>query len=306
VDEYRIDSHKLMYHVPRVNDWLTGKDIYPIYCEVGLTDICNQRCIFCGLDYMHTDPHVLETKPVKRLIGDAAKRGLKSIMFAGEGEPLLHKDCSLFIHHAKKCGVDVALVTNGALMDKRFLEESLSELTWIKISLDAATASSYRSIHGVKGDEFARVVDNIQRAVSVRKRMGLPVTIGVQLLLLNQNYREVCLLAQKAKKWGVDYLAVKPYSKHPLSRNNLASDLDYSYSAPPALTLRVRYQRRWLLKKYVGRFSKYCLSRSQDRQRPPAQTHSVRTSGAISRFVCVHSYALPRIYYGYPFRSHLL
>jgi len=29
MDKYRIDSHKLMYHINRVNDWLKGKLIYP-------------------------------------------------------------------------------------------------------------------------------------------------------------------------------------------------------------------------------------------------------------------------------------
>ena len=34
MDEFRIDSHKLMYHVGRVNDWLKGSDVYPVYMEV--------------------------------------------------------------------------------------------------------------------------------------------------------------------------------------------------------------------------------------------------------------------------------
>jgi len=34
MDEYRIDSHKLIFHVDRVASWLKGADIYPIYMEV--------------------------------------------------------------------------------------------------------------------------------------------------------------------------------------------------------------------------------------------------------------------------------
>ena len=32
VDKYRIDSHKLIYHIPRVNSWLNGENIYPKEC----------------------------------------------------------------------------------------------------------------------------------------------------------------------------------------------------------------------------------------------------------------------------------
>ncbi len=33
MDKYRIDSQKLMFHVPRINDWLNGETIYPLYME---------------------------------------------------------------------------------------------------------------------------------------------------------------------------------------------------------------------------------------------------------------------------------
>ncbi len=52
MDEYGIDSHKLMFHVPRVNDWLQGKTVYPIYIEIAPAGGCNHRCTFCAVDYI--------------------------------------------------------------------------------------------------------------------------------------------------------------------------------------------------------------------------------------------------------------
>ena len=46
-----IDSHKLMYHPERVAEWKEKGDCYPIYVEIGLTNVCNHKCIFCGLDW---------------------------------------------------------------------------------------------------------------------------------------------------------------------------------------------------------------------------------------------------------------
>ena len=51
-DKYKIDSHKLMYHVHRVSDWISHENIYPIYVEISPTGTCNHRCIFCSVDFM--------------------------------------------------------------------------------------------------------------------------------------------------------------------------------------------------------------------------------------------------------------
>ena len=92
MDDYRIDSHKLIYHVDRVHDWMKGKDIVPIYMEISPCGSCNHRCIFCALDYLGYDPVFLRTDVLKKFIFDISRSGVKSLMYAGEGEPLLHKD----------------------------------------------------------------------------------------------------------------------------------------------------------------------------------------------------------------------
>jgi len=52
IDEFRVDSHKLIYHPERVSQWLNGEIIYPLFCEVGPASACNSRCYFCAFDYV--------------------------------------------------------------------------------------------------------------------------------------------------------------------------------------------------------------------------------------------------------------
>src|SRR3990167_3007073 len=106
MDKYRIDSHKLTYHVSRVNDWLEGKVTYPIYMEISPSGACNHRCTYCGLDFMEYKPRLLDTHLLKERLSELGRLGLKSVMYGGEGEPFLHCDMAELINHTKKSGVD--------------------------------------------------------------------------------------------------------------------------------------------------------------------------------------------------------
>lgn len=227
MDTYRIDSHKLIYHPKRVSDWLEGKDVYPIYIEITPYGSCNHRCIFCALDYLGYKPLRLDTKVLKRFIRDIALRGVKSIMFAGEGEPLLNKDLPEIVKYAKAQGLDASITTNGVLLSKDIIKKALPSLSWLRISLNAATAKTYSFIHGTSPGDFDTVIKNMKVAVCIKNKKGYPCTIGAQLLLLNENYKEAPRLAKILKDIGADYLIIKPYSQHPLSINRLKPELDY-------------------------------------------------------------------------------
>ena len=116
-DGLRIDHHKLLFHVDRVSDWLKSERIYPLYMEVSPAGSCNHRCVFCGLDFMGYQPRFLDADLLKTRLTEMGSLGLKSIMFAGEGEPFLHRRMVEIILHAKEqSGIDVAVTTNGVLM----------------------------------------------------------------------------------------------------------------------------------------------------------------------------------------------
>lgn len=228
MDKYNIDSHKLVYHVKRVNDWLEGKNIYPIYAEISPTGACNHRCVFCGLDFMEYKPRFLDKELLNKRLFEMGSFGLKSIMYAGEGEPLLHKEIGDIILCTKKAGIDVAVTTNGVLLNKKLVDKTLGSIEWIKISINAGTKETYSKIHGTNPNDFDRVVDNLRYAVRARAENSYKTVIGMQLLLLPDNWQEVELLAEKAKEIGLDYLVIKPYSQHLLGKSTEYKNVKYS------------------------------------------------------------------------------
>jgi len=226
-DIYRIDGHKLMYHVDRVNDWLANKPIYPIYMEVSPSGACNHRCVYCGPDFMGYQKRFLQTDVFKDRLAELGELGLKSVMYAGEGEPFLHKDLGELVCHTSNCGIDVAITTNGTLLQTQSLEQVLAATEWIKVSIDAGTANTYARIHRTREDDFDRVIANMTEAARLRDKQGYRCVLGMQLVLLPENCREAVPLAELAADIGMDYLVVKPYSQHPLSKTQQYRDIKY-------------------------------------------------------------------------------
>ena len=234
-DKFAIDSHKMSLHPVRIAKWLEADDdweklkkIYPVYVEVSPYGGCNHRCTFCALDYMGYENVGLKFDVLKNTITNMAQHGVKSVMFAGEGEPLLFKDLDLIVEHAKKVGIDTSLTTNFVPLNKSNIHRCVESCSWIKVSLNAGTAKTYAAIHQTKEIDFQRVTNNLKYALEYRKKNNLKCTIGVQMLLLPENKDEAKVLAQKCKEIGTDYLVIKPYSQHLSSDTHKYEDIDYS------------------------------------------------------------------------------
>jgi radical SAM protein with 4Fe4S-binding SPASM domain len=227
-DEFRIDSHKLLFHPRRVAQWQEGGDIYPLYAEISPSGACNHRCTFCALDYMEYQARFLDTAILKERLTELGRLGLKSVMYGGEGEPFLHKDIGGIIVHTKQAGIDVGITTNGVLLTRKLAEQILGSTAWIKVSLNAGCAETYARVHRTKAADFDKVFENLSEALRIKKEAGATCTLGVQTLLLPENAGEVEALAGKAKATGLRYIVVKPYSQHHKSRTRTYEGVDYS------------------------------------------------------------------------------
>ena len=215
-----IENPKIIYHPERLLEWFKTGECYPLYIEIGLTNACNHRCVFCALDYLKGSGKYINSKVMVNTLKNIAEQGVKSIMFCGEGEPLLHKDIGLFTKKAKEYGLDISITTNGIFFNEEKMQECLPNLSWIKFSIDAGTPEDYALVHGTSLNDFEKLMKNIKGAVDYKRENNLKTVIGAQCLIIPQGIQNIEKLAARLKEIGIDYLILKPYSKHPLSRNN--------------------------------------------------------------------------------------
>ena len=227
MDKYRIDSHKLVYHIPRVYDWLKGEDIFPIYMEISPVGSCNHRCVFCAYDFIGYPNRKLDCDRLLAFIDEAKEAGVKSLLYAGEGEPLLHPDIEKFIIHSKNSGIDVGLFTNGQLLREGLAEAILPLLTFVRFSFNGGTKDNYADLHKVKPDIFGRVVANMKIASEIKEKKALDVDIGVQYVLLPENVDYLIDAVKTIKDTGVGYFVIKPFvQQSDLQSYRIAEPLD--------------------------------------------------------------------------------
>lgn len=230
---FRMDSHKLYWHLDRVLKWQKGRRISPLHIDLGISTGCNESCKYCyGALQGRVGPKNYFNMPkdaLLRFLKDAKDMDVRSVAFIGEGENTLNPALYDTLNYAKQINLDVSLATNGIAIKEDRIKDMLESLTWLRFNISAATPQSFANIHRVKPEVFFAVTENIKKVVSTKKKYNLPTTIGMQMVLLHENIGDVKPLACLGRDLGIDYLVVKPCSD--TYDNRLNSDYDqYSKS----------------------------------------------------------------------------
>ncbi len=171
------------------------------YLRLSITEACNFSCTYCLPDGYKAcgDTNFLGVDEIARVARAFARLGLQKVRITG-GEPSLRKDLSRIIQTvANTAGVkQVAMTTNGCLLDKKLDEWKSAGLTALNISVDSLDTNRFKQITG--HNRLPQILSSLDRALT----MGFDAVKINAVLLKDENDAEL-------ERW-FDYLRTRKTS----------------------------------------------------------------------------------------------
>ncbi len=172
--------------------------------RVSITDRCNYRCVYCRTGNEGAQYSELPMADYLRMVRIFVEMGIEKVRLTG-GEPLLRKGLAELVRELAKLRtvrtgepLDLALTTNGHLLENLAAPLKEAGLTRITVSMDAVDPETFARITRVPGS-FERVAAGIRAA----QRAGLnPVKVNC-VLLRGFNDDQIVAFAKFARDEGV-------------------------------------------------------------------------------------------------------
>ena len=183
-------------------------------------DTCNMRCIMCEEHSPHSGLQAARRREgrqrrlmpfdlIRRVVTDAAPRGLREIVPSTMGEPLLYEHFDDILDLCSRYGVRLNLTTNGTfprLGAKAWAERIAPVASDVKISWNGATKATQEAI--MIGSNWEKVLGNVKTFIAVRDAHagagGNRCRVTFQLTFMEANVAELPDIVRLAAELGVD------------------------------------------------------------------------------------------------------
>jgi len=129
---------------------------------------------------------------------------LQEVCIVG-GEPLLYKErIGSILDSVQDKGLRTTIVTNGVLMDERFLNAIANHRVHLVISIDTIDKEFWKYVRGV--DSFDLVMGNLKSALEILS----PEQLSIQSVLAEETKEHVGEVREFADRHGI-YQSIQPY-----------------------------------------------------------------------------------------------
>ena len=190
------------------------------YLRISLTEKCNLRCTYCmpadGIPLLPSSK-LMSADEVFSIAKTFVKHGVSKIRLTG-GEPLVRKDFETIARSLSTLPVELAISTNGILVDKHLALFKEIGLNKINLSLDSLDQEKFK--HITRRDHFFKVMENLQLLLELDFEVKLNV-------VLMQGFNEDEILDfidfTKDKKVSVRFIEFMPFGGNNWKSNKLVS-----------------------------------------------------------------------------------
>lgn len=186
-----------------------GKSLFILYLDT--TNSCTDSCPMCftmatrekeGMNQrLDVDLSLTRIAELRERYPDT----FRMVSMAGPGEPLNLPRIEDLVLGTAEQGLAVRVYTAGRKLDRPSIRSALLHGTsLVRISVDAASADTYRATHAV--NDFDERMDSIRTLVNERSALGRGPLIGLHFVVQKANFHEIVPFAEMAKEMGCDFV----------------------------------------------------------------------------------------------------
>lgn len=147
------------------------------YLRISITENCNLRCTYCmpaeGIK-LTPKAHLMTADEIVEIAKTFVGFGVNKIRLTG-GEPLVRKDAKEIIQRLSNLNIELAITTNGVLVDEYIDTFKNAGLQNINVSIDSLQKDKYNQI--TRRDEFDRVTRNIDLLLAKHFKVKINVVL---------------------------------------------------------------------------------------------------------------------------------
>jgi cyclic pyranopterin phosphate synthase len=185
------------------------------YLRISVTDKCNLRCVYCmpveGLPWLQRK-QILDYEEIVTIVQTMAGMGLRRLRITG-GEPLVRRDVTDLVRALDGVrGIeDIALSTNGVLLDDMAADLADAGISRINLSLDSLIPERVDSIARRAGSH-----EKIMAGLDAAEAVGFaPIKINT-VVMRGRNDDELEAFARITldRPWHVRFIEVMPVGEN--------------------------------------------------------------------------------------------
>lgn len=202
------------------------------YLRISLLERCNLRCHYCmpedGIE-LREKAAFMSQEELFEIVDKFVALGIKKIRLTG-GEPLIKKNFAPILSYLSSLDVELAITTNGILLDQYWEQLEASKIETLNISIDSLVEEKFNAI--TRRKYFQRVYANILTAVE----KGFNVKLNV-VLIKNENDDELIDFIELTKNLAVSvrFIEFMPFDGNnwdwskTVGYENILSQVNFEY-----------------------------------------------------------------------------
>lgn len=209
--ENRWNSFNPIKSLVHVNYWrpiFDGNIPPPLTVSVDPCGRCCLKCPHCNAKKV-IKGGMMTAETVDDLVDLLVRWNTKSVCIGGGGEALMNPNTKRLIRGLQEGNIESSLITNGVYLCLFY--EEIGILSYLGVSVDAATASTWAKIKGVRSlpwnaVSFESLINHMRE---VRQKYNY-LDFTYKFLVLPANYKEIYAAAKLAKDIGCSNFHFRP------------------------------------------------------------------------------------------------